>query len=244
MTLAAGLVLALAAGGAWYYFAHRGLDWAVIVVAGDWHAHNGGPTEAFDNARRDVSAELRRVGFAADNMAQFSVRPNRYPDAHALPADTQDIENEMSDLTNRATGGCLLYFSSHGSPWGIVLGNGILAPNTLAQIVDQDCGDRPSVIIISACYSGVFVPALEGPNRVVITAARLDRTSFGCGQDNKYPYFDDCVVQNLPDAGGFLRLADKVRDCVSEMETQTGANPPSEPQVSIGTQVASDLPGW
>jgi hypothetical protein len=30
-------------------------DWSAVVVAGDWHAHSGGPSEAFDNARRDVT---------------------------------------------------------------------------------------------------------------------------------------------------------------------------------------------
>ena len=31
-------------------------DWAAVVIAGDWHANSGGPTEAFDNARRDIAA--------------------------------------------------------------------------------------------------------------------------------------------------------------------------------------------
>ena len=31
-------------------------DWAAVVVAGDFHAHSGADSEAFDNARRDVSA--------------------------------------------------------------------------------------------------------------------------------------------------------------------------------------------
>ena len=46
-------------------------NWAAVVVAGDWHAHSGGPTEAFDNARRDVAQELTQLGFAKANIAQF-----------------------------------------------------------------------------------------------------------------------------------------------------------------------------
>ena len=30
---------------------------------------------------------------------------------------------------------------------------------------------------------------------MVLTAARPDRTSFGCGEADKYPYFDDCFLQ-------------------------------------------------
>ena len=45
-------------------------DWAAVVVAGDWHAHSGGPSEAFDNARRDVSTALERAGFLAQNLRE------------------------------------------------------------------------------------------------------------------------------------------------------------------------------
>src|SRR6185436_12024230 len=53
-------------------------DWAAIVVAGDNHAHDGGPSEVFDNGRRDVAAALTQMGFARDNVAQFSVDPDRH----------------------------------------------------------------------------------------------------------------------------------------------------------------------
>ena len=45
-------------------------NWAAVVVAGDWRAHSGGPTEAFDNARRDVSATLLGFGFSPDAVRQ------------------------------------------------------------------------------------------------------------------------------------------------------------------------------
>ena len=45
-------------------------DWAAVVVAGDWRAHGGGPTEAFDNARRDVAAALVGLGFSKRSMLQ------------------------------------------------------------------------------------------------------------------------------------------------------------------------------
>ena len=51
-------------------------NWAAVVVSGDFHAaHTNNPTETFDNARRDVAAELIRKGFSAANVRQFSVRP-------------------------------------------------------------------------------------------------------------------------------------------------------------------------
>ncbi|MGN6515312.1 MAG: C13 family peptidase [Rhizomicrobium sp.] len=239
------LVIAIiAAGAGWYAFSHHQYRWAVVVVAGDWHAHDGSPSEAFDNSRRDVSAELRSVGFDENYMMQFSVRPDLDKATHPQPSTVQVIGDDLDTLAHENVDGCLLYFSSHGSPGGIVLGSVILSPQTLSEIIDQTCGSRPAVVIISACYSGVYVPALEGDDRMIMTAARPDRTSFGCGQDNRYPYFDDCVVHTIPKVHSFPELADRVKDCVSNMETETGVSPPSEPQVFIGRKVADRLPTW
>ena len=61
-------------------------NWAAVVVAGDYHAHSGVPTEAFDNARRDVTHALVAAGFDAKNIQQFSVRPQNYPEREDLAA--------------------------------------------------------------------------------------------------------------------------------------------------------------
>lgn len=219
-------------------------DWAAIVVAGDWHAHDGSASEAFDNARRDVSFALMRIGFSPSNLEQFSVRPDRYPAQQPMRSDPQTISNALWDLSNRATGGCLLYFSSHGSGDGVEIGDKIYDPDKLAGLVSNDCGSEPTVVIISACFSGVFVPALAAPNRFIMTAARPDRSSFGCGSDNKYPYFDTCFLQSIPATHDFPDLAVAVKQCVANLEKKTGMSPPSQPQVSIGANIAAELPKW
>jgi hypothetical protein len=38
----------------------------------------------------------------------------------------------------------------------------------------------PAVIVLSACFSGSFIDEVSAPDRLIITAARDDRTSFGC----------------------------------------------------------------
>jgi hypothetical protein len=239
----AALVL-LGGAASWYALSHRHYNWAVVVVAGDWHAHDGGPSQAFDNARRDISAELRQIGFNDAYMMQFSTRPDLPDNTHPMPSTARGIASELSLLTSETPDGCVVYFSSHGAPRGMILGNSLLTPDALAGILDGTCGDRPTVVILSACFSGAFVPALAGDNRIVMTAARADRTSFGCTQDARYPYFDTCVVQDLPTAHSFPVLADEVKDCVARREQETGASPPSEPQVSIGSRVADNLPTW
>lgn len=217
-------------------------DWAAVVIAGDWHAHSGGPSEAFDNARRDVSLALERAGFAPQNLRQFSVRPERYKDVRPLKSDPRTIYETLSDLSGRAPGGCLFYVSSHGAPQGVVVDQNLLAPWMLGAILDRACGAKPTVVVISACFSGVFIPDLAGANRMILTAARPDRTSFGCGEADRYPYFDDCFLQTMPAAHDFASLAEAVRACVAAREIQEGMKPPSEPQLWIGPQLRPMLP--
>lgn len=214
-------------------------DWAAVVVAGDRLAANGGETIVFDNGRRAISDSLVRMGFSSGNIAQFSVLPDRFPEA--MSSATQSLSTTLWDLTNRAPGGCLLYLTSHGSVQGIVLGRETLSPDMLSRIVQNSCGGKPTVVIVSACHSGVFVRRLAGPNTFVMTAARADRTSFGCGQMDRFTYFDNCVLTALPSSHDFPALADRTRACVASRERQEGMVPPSEPQIA---PASVPLPNW
>ncbi len=218
-------------------------DWAAVVVAGDFAgAHNEGDTEAFDNARRDVSRALvDRLGFAPENVRQFSVRPERYPDTRPGRSRLFEIHDGLAETARKATGGCLFYFTSHGIQYGAFLNSEdpkkqtVILPQVMAELVDSACPDRPSIVIISTCFSGVNVPALQQPNRMVMTASAKDRSSFGCGQQNTYPYFDDCFLQSVKVVKTLGALPPAVSSCVERMERQTGMAPPSMPQVWIGS---------
>jgi hypothetical protein len=219
-------------------------DWAAIVVAGDFHAHSGAESEVFDNARRDVAADLMGIGFSPNNVMQFSLRPERYAAQQPRKSDPQTIATTLWDLSNGTSGGCFAYFTSHGSPAGFVVGEELLAPDKMNQIVTNACGDRPTVVFVSSCYSGVFVPALAAPNRLIMSAARPDRTSFGCGESNRYTFFDACFLENFKGAGDFPDLAKDVDACVSAREKKENVQYPSQPQISIGANVAAQLPRW
>ncbi|RAK63622.1 C13 family peptidase [Phenylobacterium kunshanense] len=239
LSLIAALWLATAGGAA---AASPFADWSAVVVAGDWHASDGGETEGFDNARRDVTAALARAGFQPDNIRQFSTRPERYRDSQPGKAELRGIYGALSELSARTAGGCLFYLTSHGLPQGAQVDQAILRPGLLANMLDQTCGRRPTVVVISACFSGVFVPTLARPNRMVVTAARPDRTSFGCGQANKYPYFDDCFLSSMPGSRDFGGLAAATRECVRRREVAEKMSPPSEPQIWVGAELRPMLP--
>jgi len=212
--------------------------WAVAVIAADWRTSRGRPIEAFDNARRDLVAGLLGAGFERAGLYDASLRPDA-----PSPVSAASAIDAMAGVTSASTRGCLLYFTSHGSDEGMVFGpDRTLTPTAMATLVRQLCQTRPTVVVISACYSGIFLDALSGPNRMVMTAARRDRSSFGCSEDATYPYFDGCVIEGLKTASDFIALANAARACVKRREESEGLSPGSEPQVSIGANMQLLLP--
>jgi hypothetical protein len=98
-------------------------------------------------------------------------------------------------------------------------------------------GVRNKVVIISACYSGVFIPRLADANTLVITAADANHSSFGCEDKAKWTYFGDAFfnaalrrANNLKDA--FLMA----RSLVLRRELREGFEP-SHPQMAGGGNV-------
>lgn len=212
--------------------------WATVVISADWRDGGGRPIEAFDNARRDVTAGLLAVGLPRDSTIDLSLNP-----ASPRTATTAEVVRAIGALTARAPRGCLLYITSHGSPEGMVFGDdGMVTPASMARMVREWCGTRPTVVIVSACYSGVFVNALAAPNRMVLTAASRERTSFGCGAEETYPWFDGCVIESLPGASDFLDLAAGARACVARKEEEAGIALPSQPQLFVGAEMQLRLP--
>ena len=211
--------------------------WAVEIVSGDNRAHSGAPSEVFDNARQDLMKAFIKMGFRKQNAEQFSA--NFDPDAR--PSDIISAAEMLKEAARRAPAGCLVYFTSHGTPEGIIVGPHLATPDMIAKLVTNACGHRPAVVVMSACYSGQFVEPLRDANRIIMTAARPDRTSFGCGEADHYTFFDDCFLRAIPLASDFAGLGQAVQDCVAVREEQMKASPPSEPQVSVGPGVAFTL---
>jgi len=227
-----------AAGGCAAADADPFADWAALVVSGDDHAaHEDRPTAAFDNARRDVAAALEARGFSPANLAQVSVHEAGDESDRSRPPELELMWNSLATKARQARAGCLVYITSHGSPDGVLLGDRLAPPALLQAMVSRACPGRPTAVIISACFSGVFLPPLSkalGQDGFVLTAARRDRSSFGCSESDRYPFFDGCVIQDLPAANGFVDLADRVRQCVRRREDEEGMRPRSEPQLYVG----------
>ncbi|MDI1327460.1 MAG: C13 family peptidase [Brevundimonas sp.] len=212
--------------------------WTSAIIAADWRDGRGRPIQAFDNARRDLVKGFLDAGFPRATMVDYSLRPDA-PD----PATAETVLTGLYEAAGRGSAGCLLYFTSHGVPTAMVFGDAApMTPDMMVNIVRRACGARPTVVIVSACYSGIFVNALSAPNRMVLTAASRERTSFGCGADETWPWFDGCVLEALPTATDFLALAAGARSCVARKEQEHAVVLPSEPQLFVGPDMQLRLP--
>ena len=75
------------------------------------------------------------------------------------------------------------------------------------------------------------------PNRIILTAARDDRPSFGCQVHRTYNFFDECLLGVLPGSVTWRAAFGGAKGCVRQMERALKARP-SEPQAYFGPAVA------
>ena len=140
----------------------------------------------------------------------------------------------------------VLYTTSHGMDLGLAYhygdtGYGILSPARLKAALEE-AGIRRRVLILSACYSGVFVPALATPDTAILTAAASTRTSFGCAAENDWTFFGDALINRALRQPVSLDVAARMAGrSVAEWEARSRFLA-SLPQVSIGAQVKDWLP--
>ena len=143
----------------------------------------------------------------------------------------------------------VLFLTSHGSEdHRLFVG---LDPLPLRQIRPKDlraalddAGIQWRVVVVSSCYSGGFVEALRDPDTLVITAARADRTSFGCGGGSQITWFGKAfLTQALNQTTDFERGFELASRQVREWELAQGETA-SVPQMAGGWAIRQRLATW
>jgi Peptidase C13 family len=138
-----------------------------------------------------------------------------------------------------------LFLTSHGSKHVFSvsfpeLGLDDLTDRELREILDH-AGIKWRVIVISACYSGSFIDALKDDRSLIITAARQDRTSFGCSSENDFTYFGDAYINHaLRQGHSFTAGFVEARRLIAAREKQENLTP-SEPQIYLGKDMREKL---
>jgi hypothetical protein len=179
----------------------------------------------FETGASDVRYNSKKGGGATIEALARSLQ---------VAAGSLDAENDV----------LFLILTSHGSPDGLAIKAGrleqTLTPSRLAEMLART-GVRHKVVVISACYSGVFIPRLASPDVLVITAADADHSSFGCQDSARWTYFGDAFFNvalrhsaNLKDAFLDARSLVRKRELREHFE-------PSNPLMEGGANVQSLL---
>ena len=183
------------------------------------------------------AAQIVAKRFGADPViVKFNTKKGGDATTASLAASLQATAKNMADASDVL----FLILTSHGSQDGLAVFAGrrreILTPARLAGMLDQT-GVRYRIVVISACYSGVFIPRLANPDSLVITAADADHSSFGCEDRAKWTYFGDAFF-NIA-LRRTTRLKDAfvlARELVAQREARNGFEP-SHPQMAGGENV-------
>ncbi len=139
-----------------------------------------------------------------------------------------------------------LILTSHGDEQGVGIATpsekSFITPIELREML-RESGARLSVVVVSACYSGIFAAALAEPDTLVITAADADHASFGCRDGAKWTTFGEAFfgeaiarTRTLPDAFALARSRIAARE-------QAEGYDPSNPQMAGGARVLERLQG-
>jgi hypothetical protein len=204
--------------------------WHALLVAGD----NSSP--AFANGVDTLREHLAALG-VRDIKTLLASDPAR-------PSSSGNVFHAVATLGGEA---CLVFVTSHGEERGFFLrpDGRIFGSAALEEALTEGCGSVPTVVVVSACHSGTFInDRTRKPNRIIMTAAAVDRTSFGCGADDDYTYYDQCLLQTLDNAVTWRDLAGGTQACVQTLERRLGVSQESRPQLFIGAAVANlRIPG-
>jgi hypothetical protein len=212
-----------------------GGNWQVVLAAGD------DAEPVFDDAVRTFDRRLRADGVPAANIHRLSASvPELRRDIE--PATAENLLRRIASLPAQPGDRCLVFLTSHGEPdaglW-LARSQRALHPEELAQALSRGCATVPTVVVVSSCYSGGFAAgAMAKPNRVILTASRRDRPSFGCQVERTYTFFDGCLLSALPKAVDWKGVFAATKGCVAREEHALGERP-SDPQAYFGPGAAN-----
>jgi Peptidase C13 family len=209
--------------------------WLAVLAAGD------DAEPVFDDATQAMARRLLLAGVPAANIHRLSASRAQLRDG-VEPATIPLLLGSIARLRARPGERCLVFLTSHGERgaglW-FARSGAALSPAELAHALSAGCDKVPTVVIVSGCYTGDFVKgAMARRNRVILTAARADRPSFGCAVGRRYTFFDACLLDALPRFAAWRGVFAGTKGCVAGMERRLGERP-SQPQAYFGAAVAA-----
>ena len=196
--------------------------------------------EVLNVLQRRFGATTRSIRLAAGSSTESADAPQGSPTNLAIVLASIAKKMDMNEDV------LVFYSTSHGSKeLGLVYrdgeeGFGMIAPTRLKLLLDE-LNFKRRILLLSACYSGIFVPELADDNSVIVTAASSNRPSFGCTPGNDWTFFGDALVNNaMRKPQPMTKAAEEATALISGWESKLSLDA-SNPQVSIGDNTAKWL---
>lgn len=205
----------------------------------------------------DQSVFAKEAAFARGAIGKRIALDNRAlilanspaPDAGQPLASSTGLKRALRGVAGRMNVDediLFLYLTSHGSDDATISVSQSMLPLNdlsaadLAQALN-DAGIQWRIVVISACYSGSFIPSLRDERTLIVTAARADRTSFGCSEERELTYFGEALFRDaLPVSRSLLDAMHRAKEIVTQHE-KDGELEPSQPQIEIGRKMRVKL---
>lgn len=158
--------------------------------------------------------------------------------AHVLQSVSEKMDREEDIL--------FLHIASHGAanfvlvfkhPRAELYG---LDPKYLEKLLASS-RIRNRIVVISACYSGGFVPALANETTLVITAADQSRKSYGCGNDSEITDFSRAFYVRALRQTRSIPLAARFAQQIIHSEERATKRDHSYPQMQLGVLLEERL---
>ena len=222
------------------------IDLYLLAVGGD------GKQEVFRREVDFVRAQFDgRFGTRSRSVALVNSRNTVAAMPMATVTSISEALKAIAARMDRDEDILFLFLTSHGSrDHELQLAQpqmtlrGLTAPE-LGRLL-KESGIRWKVVLVSACYSGGFIDHLKDDSTLVITAARHDRTSFGCADENDFTYFGRAFFKEaLPASHSFDEAFQKAAALVGAWEAKDQPKEPrSEPQIYGTVAIREHLKRW
>lgn len=191
----------------------------------------------------------RRLGVRGRSLALI----NNAHTVDSIPlANRHNLERAINGVAGQMDRGediLVLFVSSHGSEDASIavefegLGMADIYAADIRAMLDN-AGVKWRVVIVSACYSGTFIPPLQSPTTLVMTAAAADKSSFGCSSENAWTYFGRAYFAEALARTGDLIHAFRLAETRIAAREATEHKEPSQPQMRVGERIAEHLRAW
>jgi hypothetical protein len=212
-----------------------GIERTLVFVGAALHSQS----TAFQS---DILAMQQRLGGFGMPMQSMMLSNPPKDQAALFAAATQQNLNEVffrvGAWSNKYPLTVVVLISSHGNVDQLAINVADHAyPPIRSSVLDtwlrRINPSTPTAVLLSACHSGSFMPALRNGSRVVLTASAAERSSFGCSTKSTNTWFIESLLEQgmhpaLSWSDSFARTAKRVDTKEKELKLV-----PSLPQASI-----------